>query len=103
MHGVLPEIVGKWYTRGPVADPSGVVSLPTTSASTTMEPGPNENDNGRLWCFYNQLSYGEMIMCDHKNYTIQWFQFDYLHIQGPPKGKWYCTSCKKLPKFNKKK
>ena len=71
VYGVLPEIVGKWYTRGPVADPSGVVSLPTTSASTTMEPGENENDNGRSWCFCNQPSYGEMIMCDHKNCTIQ--------------------------------
>ena len=61
VYGVLPEIVGKWYTRGPVADPSGVVSLPTTSVSTTMEPGETENDNGRSWCFCNQPSYGEMI------------------------------------------
>ena len=103
IYGVLPEIVGKWYARGPVADPSGVVSLPTTSASTAVESEEDENENGRLWCYCNQPSWGEMIMCDHKNCTIQWFHFDCLRIRGPPKGKWYCPSCRKLSKFNKKK
>lgn len=103
IYGVLPEIVGKWYTRGPVADPSGVVSLPTTSASTAVESEEDENENGRLWYYCNQPSWGEMIMCDHKNCTIQWFHFDCLRIRGPPKGKWYCPSCRKLSKFNKKK
>ena len=100
MYGVLPEIIGKWYSRGPVADPSGVVTLPSTSAIDSTD---DETDDGRLWCFCNQPSYGEMIMCDHKNCTIQWFHFDCLCLRGPPKGKWYCPSCRKLPKFNKKK
>ena len=59
MYGVLPEIIGKWYSRGPVADPSGVVTLPSTSA--TDSTGDETNDR-RLWCFCNQPSYGEMIM-----------------------------------------
>jgi len=27
-YGILPEVIGKWYTRKPVADVDGVVSIP---------------------------------------------------------------------------
>ena len=41
IYGILPEIIGKWYTRKPVADGNGVVpfstSLPTSSTSSKMQ------------------------------------------------------------------
>ena len=103
IYGVLPEIVGKWYTRGPVADLSGAVPLPTTSSTDTTDLTEEDTDDGRSWCFCNQPSYGDMIMCDHKNCSIKWFHFDCLRMRRLPKGKWYCPSCIKLPKFNKSK
>ena len=45
----------------------------------------------------------EMILSDNKGCTIKWFHFTCLRIQQPPKGKWYCPSCRNLPKFNKTK
>ena len=103
IYDVLPEIVGKWYTRGPVADSSGAVPLPTTSNTdtSTTDLTEEDNDDGRSWCFCIQPSYGDMIMCNHKNCSIKWFHFDCLCIRHPPKGKWYCPLCIKLPKFNK--
>ena len=35
--------------------------------------------------------------------SISWFHFDCLRIRTPPKGKWYCPSCRKLKKFNRQK
>ena len=49
IYGVLPEIVGKWYTRGPVADSSGAVPLPTTISTdtTTTDLTEEDTDDGR--------------------------------------------------------
>ena len=33
-YAVLPEVVGKWYTRGPIAQSDGVLPVPTATAST---------------------------------------------------------------------
>lgn len=30
IYGILPEIIGKWYSRQPVADADGLVQIPTT-------------------------------------------------------------------------
>ena len=109
IYGILPEIVGKWYTRIPVADADHIVPLPTANSvtdddtATTSTDDHDADDDGRLWCYCNQPSFGDMVMCDNKNCTIQWFHFDCLQIRCPPKGKWYCPSCQKLPKFNKRK
>ena len=102
MYGILPEIVGKWYSRKPVAETDGTVSLPFSTDKNEVESDEGD-DTSRLWCYCNQPSYGNMIMCDNKACTIKWFHFDCLRIRSPAKGKWYCPSCRKLPKFNKNK
>ena len=28
VYGILPEVVGKWYSKAPVANAAGIVSLP---------------------------------------------------------------------------
>jgi len=96
IYGILPEIIGKWYTRKHIADADGIVkcTAPLEDSSTFV----TEEDPERSWCYCGQPSYGQMIMCEHKNCTIQWFHFDCLRIRCPPKKKWYCPSCRKLPK-----
>lgn len=80
IYGVLPEIVGKWYTRKPVAEIDGTVSLPI---STEDEAENAEEDSSKLWCYCNQPSFGNMILCDNKMCIIKWFHFDRLRIRSP--------------------
>ena len=102
IYGILPEIIGKWYSRKPVADTDGLVQIPTTS-EVSEDNGQQQDDHTESWCYCNQPEFGEMIMCDNKSCTIKWFHFDCLRLRRAPKGKWYCPSCAKLPKYNKHK
>lgn len=102
IYGILPEIVGKWYTRKPCADADGVVSLPVNSDQPDCQQS-QEDDSSTLWCYCSKPEFGNMIKCDNRSCTIQWFHFDCLEMRAAPKGKWYCPSCVKLPKFNKSK
>ncbi len=43
-HGVLAEIVGKWYSRKPVADNDGIVPLPDTESSEASRTEQSEDD-----------------------------------------------------------
>ena len=61
-YGILPEIIGKWYTRAPVADLDDVVPMP---AATSI--------HSRLWCYCEQPSFGQMIQCDNKKCSIYGF------------------------------
>ena len=98
IYAVLPETVGKWYTRKHVADKDGIVRTPIAMDDTAME----EEDPEKSWCYCGEPSYGEMIMCEHEGCSIQWFHFDCLRIRCPPKTKWYCPSCRNLPKSTTK-
>ena len=106
VYGILPEIVGKWYTRIPVAESDGTVPTPAVDISDNSNNDvdvDDDDDNGRCWCYCCQPSFGDMIRCDNKQCSISWFHFDCLRIRTPPKGKWYCPSCHKLKKFNRQK
>lgn len=103
IYGVLPELIGKFYTRKPIMNSEGVVPVPISSDTPgTSEQADDEEDITRLWCYCNEPSFGDMVKCDNDKCTIEWFHFDCLRIRCPPKGKWYCPSCRKLSKFNKK-
>lgn len=100
-YGILPEVLGKWYTRKHVADEDGIVRTPTPIEEDDNQAQAAE-DPDKLWCYCGQPSYGQMIMCEHKDCTIVWFHFDCLRIRCPPKTRWYCPSCRKLPKSAQK-
>ncbi|XP_050298151.1 inhibitor of growth protein 1 [Anthonomus grandis grandis] len=70
------------------------------------------------YCLCDQISYGEMIMCDNDLCPIEWFHFSCVTLTTKPKGKWYCPKCrgdrpnvmkpkaqflKELEKYNKEK
>ena len=98
LYGVLPEIIGKWYTRRPVENSEQLVVV-----SQVTEEDNDDEDYEKLWCYCNQPSYGEMIFCDNTACQIKWFHCDCLRIRKIPKGSWKCPSCRKLPKSKKKK
>ena len=86
--GVLPELLGKWYSKGPV----GTSSQPPNSCSQANE-----------WCYCKQGEEGQMIACDNKDCSIVWFHTACLGITNIPKGKWYCPDCRKIVKRGGKK
>ena len=44
IYGVLPEIIGKWYTRKPIADASGVVHPPQIVGETTVHAEEEDSE-----------------------------------------------------------
>ncbi|CEP11130.1 hypothetical protein [Parasitella parasitica] len=46
-----------------------------------------------LYCFCQQVSYGEMVACDGENCPYEWFHMDCVGLDEPPKGAWYCSDC----------
>ncbi len=60
----------------------------THVANQTSEP------NEPLYCTCQQVSYGQMILCDNHTCTLEWFHFDCVDLQSKPKGKWYCPNCR---------
>lgn len=108
VYGILPELIGKWYTRQPVANKSGVVELadklkPHTEGNDTDESqcdDQNGEDPDATWCYYGGPSHGKMVCCDNSECSIQWSHFKCLRIDSTPKEKWFCPSC--APKMNSK-
>lgn len=43
------------------------------------------------YCLCNNVSYGEMIMCDNKDCEKEWFHVGCVNVTMPLKGKWYCS------------
>ena len=81
---VLPELLGKWYTR------QQFPPLPSTSFQAPIE----EEDTGK-WCFCREDKGGEMIACDGKSCHITWYHLECLGMtqSSVPHGKWLCPTC----------
>ncbi|KMT18248.1 hypothetical protein BVRB_2g024140 isoform B [Beta vulgaris subsp. vulgaris] len=70
------------------------------SAASTAPANPPSMDldvpvdpNEPTYCLCNQVSYGEMVACDHPDCRIEWFHFGCVGLKEKPKGKWYCSDC----------
>lgn len=55
-----------------------------------MTVDPNEP----TYCLCDQISYGEMILCDNDLCPFEWFHFSCVQLMTKPKGKWYCPKCR---------
>ena len=54
------------------------------------------NDYGEpLYCYCNQVAYGEMVGCDGATCELEWFHLPCIGLTTLPRGKWYCDDCKK--------
>jgi len=78
--GILPEILGKWYSR-PVA-----VEESDAEIESDGESGP--------WCYCKEDIQGsKLIGCDNEQCKIIWFHMLCLRLESAPKGKWCCPTC----------
>ncbi|XP_035776597.1 loricrin-like [Anopheles albimanus] len=46
------------------------------------------------YCLCDQISFGEMILCDNDLCPIEWFHFSCVSLISKPKGRWYCPNCR---------
>ena len=91
--GILPELLGKWYTKPPTT-----CMLPDCNHSSTPTSDAN---NPTLWCLCRKEEFGEMIPCDNELCKILWFHTSCLKLTCIPKGKWICPECRKATKKKK--
>ncbi|XP_055906615.1 inhibitor of growth protein 1 [Eupeodes corollae] len=59
----------------------------------TPPPDPIDPDEP-TYCLCDQISFGEMILCDNDLCPIEWFHFSCVSLVSKPKGKWYCPNCR---------
>ena len=97
---VLPEMLGKWYTKKSTSTitvestaPGNIGSMGSPAAiehpktAVSMEPeSEQEKQQDELWCYCRTGESGEMICCDSKSCKMQWFHTTCLHITKIPKG-----------------
>lgn len=71
----------------------------TTQVTQREESPPREEEpvidpDEPTYCLCDQISYGEMIMCDNDLCPIEWFHFSCVTLTTKPKGKWFCPKCR---------
>lgn len=59
------------------------------------EPASPINYEGEpVYCYCQQVSYGEMVGCDGEHCEKEWFHLPCTGLKELPKGEWYCDDCK---------
>lgn len=56
----------------------------------------DENGEEPLYCYCQQVSYGEMVACDAEDCPREWFHLECVGLGRAPgrNAKWYCDECK---------
>lgn len=84
---VLPELVGRFFSRGPGGNPTNKLQQLLYCYCE------KEEEEGR-----------DMVGCDNEACTRRWFHFACVGIKHPPKSKtWFCPDCRLLDKCRPKK
>ena len=97
---ILPEILGKFYTRRPVLNNIG------NQANYVQQNEPVIKDQGHkaktCYCKKENVT-TTMIACDNVECQIEWFHVNCLQLKNIPKGKCYCPDCHELNHGKRKK
>lgn len=64
------------------------------AAESAKAAEEEEEDGEPVYCYCEQVSYGEMVACDGPQCSREWFHLPCLGLSSPPKGNWYCDECK---------
>jgi len=51
------------------------------------------DEDTQVYCFCQQVSFGEMVACDNDACEREWFHLPCVGLTSPPQGKWYCDEC----------
>ncbi|KAI8604793.1 inhibitor of growth proteins N-terminal histone-binding-domain-containing protein [Dissophora ornata] len=85
--------------KGGTVAATGSKAAKKPASFTELPIDPNEP----LYCYCQQVSYGEMVACDNGDCEVEWFHLSCVNLKAPPKGKWYCKDCSQKSKKPQKK
>lgn len=114
-YAILPELLGKYYSRLPTQagdEAETIEPLPALhqdqnqQSSASQGSKTSQDHNQDVWCYCRAEESGEMIQCESGDCKIEWFHIECLKITTIPKGKWMCPDCRKkvvAKRRNKKK
>ncbi|KAF8463161.1 inhibitor of growth proteins N-terminal histone-binding-domain-containing protein [Kalaharituber pfeilii] len=58
------------------------------------EDDEENGDDKRLYCYCQQVSWGNMVACDDSDCRYEWFHWGCVNLTKEPPGKWYCDTCR---------
>jgi inhibitor of growth protein 3 len=61
-----------------------------------------EADDGRLYCWCQMGSFGDMVACDDNECEREWFHLGCIGLEVAPEGVWFCDACRSKPKNRRK-
>uniref|UniRef100_A0A060T6X1 Chromatin modification-related protein n=1 Tax=Blastobotrys adeninivorans TaxID=409370 RepID=A0A060T6X1_BLAAD len=61
--------------------------------ANTDAAGEGEEEGEPVYCYCQQVSYGEMVGCDGPDCKNEWFHLACIGLPAPPKGQWFCDDC----------
>lgn len=64
---------------------------PKKSTQEPEDEDDEENNDSALYCFCQQVSYGDMVACDNEDCRYEWFHYGCVGLKSPPSGVWYCS------------
>ena len=86
---ILPELVGKWYSRDHVPCPH-------------IESIALEN-NSEICCTCGESKQGDTVVCSDKACVISRYHLICLGLVDKPQGKWFCPYCSRKKTRGKKR
>ena len=56
----------------------------------------DSDKENEVYCVCQKPESGRMIACDNPKCSIAWFHYKCVGIKRAPRGKWYCSQCRKV-------
>jgi len=61
-----------------------------------------EADDGRVYCWCQMGSFGDMVACDDNECEREWFHLGCIGLEVAPEGVWFCDACRSKSKNRRK-
>lgn len=90
---IMPELVGKYYSRQQVLKP--VLHGKSDSTAVVCDNGAPTSVTVKYCVCGGEDDGRRMIFCESENCEKQWFHMECLKLKRAPKGKWICKGCRK--------
>ncbi|KAF8738616.1 hypothetical protein AX14_010910 [Amanita brunnescens Koide BX004] len=96
---------GKQWNSGTTGNQTLQLTFRGVAAGPPFALNPEDfvvDSSERLYCYCQEVSFGEMIACDNPKCEREWFHLVCVGLEEPPKGKWFCDECSAKRKSRKK-
>ncbi|KAK9464817.1 hypothetical protein V1512DRAFT_267500 [Lipomyces arxii] len=82
------RVTARTNRRPPSASVPAAVNAPDA-----VSPVRDDQESEPVYCYCQQVSYGEMVACDGRDCKREWFHLPCVGLSAPPKGQWFCDEC----------